>query len=131
MGAVAAPIPGLPGLDAMAPDVRDVVLALSELGAGPGDRIIPSLYRHLSYWPGFLGLTWSLIAPLHADGRLQSLMQATYDAGHRHAGRIAAAVDLGPEPAAADAARAAIEEFRRTAIGRMVPIAMIIRRTVG
>lgn len=128
---VETPIPALPGLDTLEPDVRDLVLALSALGAGPGDRIIPSLYRHLAYWPGFLGLSWTAIAPLHADGRLKVLMDRGWAAAHQHAGRIAGEVDAGPEPDTADAARAAIEEFKRTAISRMVPVAMIIRRMIG
>ena len=131
IGAVENPIPALPSLDALDADVRDLVLALSELGANPDDRIIPSLYRHLAYWPGFLALTWSTIAPMHTDGRLRALMDKGWEAGHRHAGRIVGEIDLGPAPANADQARAAIEEFKRTAISRMVPIAMIIRRMMG
>jgi hypothetical protein len=129
--AVAKPIPPLPSMEALEPDIRDLVLALSTLGAGPGDRIIPSLYRHLAGWPGFLSLIWSVIAPMHHDGRLKVLMDRGWDAAHRHAGRIAGAVTLGPEPPSAAEARAGIEEFKRTAISRMVPVAMIIRRMVG
>ena len=131
VGAVENPIPILPNLDALAPDARNLVLALSELGANPNDRIIPSLYRHLAYWPGFLALTWSMIAPMHADGRLRGLMDRGWEAGHQHAGRIVGEIDLGPAPDTADQARAAIEEFKRTAISRMVPIGMIIRRMMG
>ena len=131
VGAVENPIPILPNLDALAPDARNLVLALSELGANPNDRIIPSLYRHLAYWPGFLALTWSMIAPMHADGRLRGLMDRGWEAGHQHAGRIVGEIHLGPAPDTADQARAAIEEFKRTAISRMVPIAMIIRRMMG
>ncbi|MDG2285152.1 MAG: hypothetical protein P8N43_06455 [Alphaproteobacteria bacterium] len=131
IGAVEKPIPGLPSMDALEPDVRDLVLALSELGAGPTDRIIPSMYRHLAGWPGFLGLSWSVIAPLHHDGRLKDLMARGWDAAHTHAGRIAGEVSAGAEPSSVAEARAAIEEFKRTAISRMVPVAMIIRRMMG
>lgn len=131
IGAVVRPIPPLPSMEALEPDVRDLVLALSDLGAGPGDRIIPSMYRHLADWPGFLGLTWTTIAPLHHDGRLKVLMERGWDAAHANAGRIAGEISLGPEPAGAAEARAGIEEFKRTAISRMVPVAMIIRRMMG
>ncbi len=129
--AVAKPIPPLPSMEALEPDIRDLVLALSELGAGPEDRIIPSLYRHLADWPGYLGLIWSVIGPMHHDGRLKVLMERGWDAAHRHAGRISDQIALGPEPPSAAEARAGIEEFKRTAISRMVPVAMIIRRMMG
>ena len=129
--AVDRPIPALPSMEELKPDVRDIVLALSELGAGPDDRIIPSLYRHLAGWPGFLGLAWTAIAPLHHDGRLKVLMERGWSAAHQHAGCIAGEVSRGPEPASAAEARAGIEEFKRTAISRMVPVAMIIRRMMG
>ena len=58
-------------------------------------------------------------------------MDRGWEAGHQHAGRIVGEIDLGPAPDTADQARAAIEEFKRTAISRMVPIAMIIRRMMG
>jgi hypothetical protein len=129
--AVGKAIPPLPSMEALEPDTRDLVLALSELGARPGDRIIPSLYRHLADWPGFLNLAWTAIGPLHHDGRLKVLMERGWDAAHGHAGRIASETALGPEPASAAEARAGIEEFKRTAISRMVPVAMIIRRMMG
>ena len=129
--AVGKAIPPLPSMEVLKPDTRDLVLALSTLGAGPGDRIIPSLYRHLADWPGFLSLAWTAIAPMHHDGRLKVLMERGWDAAHQHAGRIAGEVTVGPEPASADLARAGIEEFKRTAISRMVPVAMIIRRMMG
>lgn len=129
--AVNRPIPPLPSMEGLEPDIRDLVLALSELGAGPGDRIIPSLYRHLAGWPGYLALIWSVIGPMHHDGRLKVLMARGWDAAHRHAGRISNQIELGPEPPSAAEARAGIEEFKRTAISRMVPVAMIIRRMMG
>ncbi len=127
---VNTPIPALPSLDQLEPDTRDLVLTLSELGAGPNHRIIPSMYRHLAYWPGFLTLIWSLISPMHADGRLNTLIRDVEQAGQDHAARIANQIDRGPEPTTATAALAAIDEFRRTAISRMVPIAMIVRHAL-
>ncbi len=125
--AIATPIPPLPPLDGLEPDVRALVMALSEFGARPGDRIVPSLYRHLAHWPGFLALAWTAIAPLHADGRLHRLADAAREAGLARGGRLAAEIDAGPAPPGAEAA---IEEFRRSAIGRMVPIAMMLRRAI-
>ena len=122
---VRRPIPPLPALDALADDTRGLVMALTELGAHPGDRIVPSLYRHLAGWPGYLGLAWTALAPLHRTGRLEALGRQSLTAA------AARAVTLAPPPVAQpenhDEILAAVEEFRRSAISRMVPIAMILR----
>ena len=127
-GGIETPIPALPGLDTMDPDLGALVMSLSDLGAKPEDRIVPSMYRHLSYWPGFLSLIWATVAPMHHDGRLERMMADAYAAGERHAGRLANQINPGTPPATAEEARAAIAEFRRSAISRMVPVAMMIRR---
>ena len=72
---IQVPIPALPDLDAMEPDVLNLVLEISKLGANPKDRIIPSMYRHLSFWPGFLAVAWSLISPLDSNGRIKLLIE--------------------------------------------------------
>jgi len=128
---ITTPIPALPGLDHLNDDVRRIILALSEFGAKPGDRVIPSLYRHLAYWPGYLNLIWATIAPIHHDGRLETLISNAHDAGLRHAARLTNQIELGPPPPTASDARSSIDEFRRSAISRMVPVAMIIRRMMG
>ena len=57
-------IPNLINLDSMDEETRTLVLLLSELGAQKDNNIIPSLYRHLAYWPGFLSLSWNTLIPL-------------------------------------------------------------------
>ena len=124
-GTISTPIPPLPALDALAPATRDLVMALSGLAAGPRDRIVPSLYRHLAGWPGYLALAWTALAPLDKAGRLGEMRDRALEAAAARAG------DLGPAPDGRPgndgAVTAAVEEFRRSAISRMVPIAMILR----
>ena len=71
-------IPDLVKLDSMDEQTRRLVLLLSELGAPDDNDVIPSLYRHLVYWRGFLSLSWSALIPLALDGQLQSITDLTY-----------------------------------------------------
>lgn len=80
------PIPPLPALDALDPGLRALVDMLNDFGEEDG-RVIASMYRHLAYWPGYLSLTWALLAPLASDGRI-----ATAVADARRQGRARAAV---------------------------------------
>ena len=100
-------------------------MALSDLAAGPQDRIVPSLYRHLADWPGYLALSWTVLAPLDRAGRLRMMGDRALATAAARAGALGTAPAGRPENDAA--VSAAIEEFRRSAISRMVPIAMILR----
>ena len=71
-------IPDLVKLDSMDEQTRRLVLLLSELGAPDDNNVIPSLYRHLVYWRGFLSLSWSALIPLALDGHLQPITDLTY-----------------------------------------------------
>ena len=54
-------LPPIVPLDGMAPDLGNLVVELSAPIAPPDHPMIPSLYRHLARWPGFLAL---IAAPL-------------------------------------------------------------------
>ncbi len=56
-----AELPPIVPLDGMAPDLGNLVVELSAPIAPPDHPMIPSLYRHLARWPGFLAL---IAAPL-------------------------------------------------------------------
>ena len=122
---ISTPIPALPALDALGPATRELVMELSKLAAGPQDRIVPSLYRHLADWPSYLALAWTVLAPLDRAGRLKTMGDRALATAAARAGALGPAPDGRPENDTATIA--AIEEFRRSAISRMVPIAMILR----
>ena len=61
-------IPNLMNLDGMDEQTRTLVLLLSKLGAQKDNNVIPSLYRHLAYWPGFLSMSWNTLIPMELDG---------------------------------------------------------------
>ena len=124
-------IPDLVKLDSMDEQTRRLVLLLSEIGAPDDNNVIPSLYRHLAYWPGFLSLSWSTLVPLALDGRLQSITDLTYQLAGERATNIADVVVWGPEPPRAEEAMKAIDKFRISTISRMLPIGLILRKAAG
>ena len=124
-------IPNLMNLDSMDEQTRTLVLLLSELGGAKDNNVIPSLYRHLAYWPGFLSLSWNTLIPLELDGQLQSMTDLTYKLAAERAANIADAVVWGPEPLRAEEAMKAIDNFRVSTISRMLPIGLVLRTITG
>jgi len=92
------PIPPLPALGALDPGLRALVEMLNGFGEEDG-RVIASMYRHLAYWPGYLALAWSLLAPLAADGRLAAAIADARRIGRAHAAAAAPELELPPTPA--------------------------------
>lgn len=83
------PIRPLLAMDALSADVRATIAVLNKLGEGPvSDPIAPSLFRHLAYWPSFLGLVGDHLKPTDADGSLVGAASAL----RAHAGRRAASL---------------------------------------
>lgn len=132
LGQVARAIPGLPPLDGLAPDVRDLVLKLNGLGSREADPIVASMYRHLSYWPGYLTLAWNLLSPVQEDGRLAMAIETTQSLSRSRAGGLAASLAkvTSPDAETAEAVRTSVNRFADHAISRMVPIACMLRRAM-
>jgi hypothetical protein len=124
-------IPNLMNLDGMDEQTRTLVLLLSKLGAQKDNNVVPSLYRHLAYWPGFLSLSWNTLIPLELDGQLQYMTDQTYQLAAERAANIADAVVWGPEPLRAEEAMKAIDNFRVSTISRMLPIGLVLRTITG
>ena len=68
------PLPPLPSVAELSPPIAELVLILNRLGTRHDNPILASMYRHLAYWPAYLALAWTLIAPLNADGSLDRLI---------------------------------------------------------
>jgi hypothetical protein len=64
------PLPPLPAMSALDSHVRELVESLNSVCEQDG-RIIASMYRHLAWWPGYLALIATLLAPSGKDGRMQ------------------------------------------------------------
>src|SRR3981189_2414730 len=70
-------IPELPPMDALDPEVAALVEELNSFGEDTEPQIIASMYRHLAYWPAYLALVRTMLAPLQREGRLNALTLST------------------------------------------------------
>ncbi len=125
-------LPRLLVVDDMAPEVARLVAELNRFGQADDGRIVASLYRHLAHWPGYLALAWAMLAPLQRDGRLAAMIAATLDAADRRASRLA--IEPSDDALLSAAVRrqigATLTEFIDRAIGRMLPIGLLLRRAM-
>ncbi len=125
-------LPRLLVVDEMAPETARLVAELNRFGQPDDGRIVASLYRHVAHWPGFLALAWAVLAPLQRDGRLAAMIAATLDAADRRASKLAIELsgDALPSAAVRRQIGATLTEFIDGAIGRMLPIGMVLRRAM-
>ncbi|WPZ34719.1 hypothetical protein T8K17_00970 [Thalassobaculum sp. OXR-137] len=127
--AASAPIPRVLSQGDVEPHVWELVLALNRFGSRPEEPILATMYRHLAYWPGLLALMHAGFAPLEADGRLRAATATTRSMAMAESARLAhLRAEAGPAP---EEAVAAVEEFTRHVIARMVLICFAFSRWVG
>ena len=123
-------LPPLLRLDQMAPMTAALVPRLNRIGAVGTDPVLASMYRNLAHWPAYLGLAWTLLAPLDAEGRLSAAIADTLATARMRAQAMA---EREPAPLAALPAQqrpdvaAAIARFTGDAICRMAVICGILR----
>lgn len=124
-------LPPLLRLDQMAPTTAALVLRLNRIGAVGTDPVLASMYRNLAHWPAYLGLAWTMLGPLDAEGRLSAAIADTLALARTRA-RAIAAREPAPLPALPPEHRpdvaAAIGRFTGDAICRMSVICGILRR---
>jgi hypothetical protein len=122
------PLPPLPSLDALPEPVANLVVTLNRFGTRRDNPVLASMYRHLAYWPGYLALSWALIAPLDADGFLERAIGDALAKAQAQGGRLATRL-WAPQLDAAteDAIRAAVELFAGDVIAKMVVICALLR----
>lgn len=127
--AIEGTLPSLLDLGTMRSDTAALVLALNRLGQAQEGPILASLYRHLAHWPPYLALAWSILEPLHRDGKLAVAIAGTRRAAGQSASALLAGVgkpadDLSPEDRAF--ARAALTLFLDHGIARMTTIGQLL-----
>lgn len=124
--ALAGALPRLLRLDEVDAETAALILAINLLGDRVQGRIVASMYRHLAHWPGYLALCHAHLAPLDADGRLARLIERTIALGAQAGARLQAGVPALPAPDSASEVRRAADDFLHNAIGRMVPVALLL-----
>ncbi len=123
--------PKLLNFDQMDPVTADMVRAVNLLGArGHARDVQVSLPRNLAHWPGFLSLYWTILAPLHDDGRLATCIDAVLEDGRERGGRMAAALGDTPEPSeeTRQGVLDSLENLVPNAMGRMIPVVSLLKQ---
>jgi hypothetical protein len=122
------PLPPLLGLDALPEPVANLVVMLNRLGTRRDNPVLASMYRHLAYWPGYLVLSWALIALLDANGSLERAIADALTKAQARAGCLATRLRAPPlDAATGDTIRAAVEPFAGDVIAKMVVICALLR----
>lgn len=118
-------------LDEMPGEVRDLVLSLHRMGGT--DEIVPTMYRHLAHWPGYLEIIHELLSPLEDDGRLKPAIAEALSDSRRRAAAIApglATPNARPEAEAMGHIRSTLAQFIDGPLAKMVTLVAIIRRAM-
>ena len=121
-------IPELPPMDALDPEVAALVEELNTFGEDTEPQLIASMYRHLAYWPSYLALVRTLLAPLQQDGRLNALTLSTRALGHAHGAVLASQLKPSPPPDTLRGALASCRLFVDHPIARMTGLCALMRR---
>ena len=123
-----ADLPTLPPMASLPPELRRLIEELNEFGEDTDPFLIASMYRHLAYWPAYLAMVHTMLAPLQADGRLNALTRSARALGRAHGRVLAQQLAPAEPPASLEAALAACRLFVEHPIARMSGICAIIRR---
>ena len=124
-------IPELPPMDALDPEVAALVGELNTFGEDTEPQLIASMYRHLAYWPAYLALVRTMLAPLQRQGRLNALTQSTRALGHAHGAVLARQLKPPAPPETLQSVLASCRLFVEHPIARMTGICALIRRATG
>jgi hypothetical protein len=121
-------LPPLPPMAALPAEARRLIEELNGFGEDTGPFLIASMYRHLAYWPPYLAVVRTMLAPLQAAGSLNALTRSARALGRAH-GQVLAR-QLAPErpPQSLQVALASCRLFVEHPIARMTGICGIIRR---
>lgn len=121
-------IPELPPMAALPPEVTRLITELNGFGEDTERSLIASMYRHLAYWPAYLALIRTVLAPLQNDGRLHALTRSTRALGYAHGQALASYLKPAASPATVKNALAACRLFVEHPIARMTGLCALIRR---
>jgi hypothetical protein len=123
--------PRLLGLDELSPPLHELVHDLDGFGRIGPNGAVASLYRHLAHWPAFLALARTALLPRHGDGSLRTEQQRTIERGRAMAGDLVRSL-RAPHVELDETGRrqvlAALDEFTRLMIGRMVVMGEALAR---
>jgi hypothetical protein len=124
----ATELAALPLLAELTPDVQRLITELNGFGEDTATFLIASMYRHLAYWPPYLAIVRTLLAPLQADGRLHALTNEARMLGRAHGRALVNRLAPDDPPASLEQALASCRLFVEHPIARMTGICALVRR---
>ena len=66
-------------------DLAGAIFGLASSGVTGGDAIVPSLYRHLANWPGYLSAAADVLQPMFSSGEIEAMAARVRDDAHAEA----------------------------------------------
>jgi hypothetical protein len=124
-------LPPLPAMATLSPAIQRLIMELNGFGEDGASSLIASMYRHLAYWPPFLAIIRTMLAPLHADQSLVALTRRARALGRAHGRVLARQLRPLPPPPSMQDALAACRMFAEHPIARMSGICAAIRNAIG
>jgi hypothetical protein len=118
----------LPPMASLPSEVQRLIEELNEFGADPAPLLIASMYRHLAYWPPYLGIVRTLLIPSQADGSLNALTRSARALGRAHGQILSRQLEPPHPPPSMQDALASCRLFVEHSIARMTGISAVIRR---
>lgn len=128
---VQAELPTLPAMATLPSEVQRLIGELNQFGEDTNPLLIASMYRHLAYWPPYLALVRTMLAPLQADGSLIALTRSARALGRAHGHVLSRHLAPAPPPESVENALAACRTFVEHPIARMTGICALIRRATS
>jgi hypothetical protein len=123
-----AELPALPPMATLRSEVRGLIEELNGFGEDTEPFLIASMYRHLAYWPPYLAMVRTMLAPLQADGSLNALTRSARALGRAHGHVLSRRLEPGRPPRSMGDALASCRLFVEHPIARMTGICAVIRR---
>jgi hypothetical protein len=123
-------LPALPIMAALPSEVQRLIAELNGFGEDNSAYLIASMYRHLAYWPPYLALIRTMLAPLQAGGQLNALTRAARTLGRAHGRALVNRLAPGDPPASLDRVLASCRLFVEHPIARMTGICALVRRAM-
>ena len=122
-----AELPALPPMATLPSEVRHLIEELNEFGEDGAPFLIASMYRHLAYWPPYLAIIRTMLAPLQADGGLNALTDSARALGRAHGKILSRQLEPSRPPRTMQDALSACRLFVEHPIARMTGICAVIR----
>ena len=110
---------------------RDILGVLAAQAGAGGTAVVPTLYRHLTEWPGYLDLAASAVAPLVDDGSLRRTAGTLQEQSHRMANQMPRYAAGLPAPSASQRNNLlGLIDLFPDLIARMIVIGVQLRRSM-